>query len=213
MNQDNAPSTPVPGHRWASNLEPELGLGIIQSIEKESVVVSFPACEETRRYSREASPLYRVRYQPGTTVRSREGADGIVTTVSELDGLLTYHGQNIILPEQDLHPGMTERSPAERLSQGQVTDNALFELRLNAIQMMFQWRKSPVRGLFGGKIDLIPHQLYVAYEVANRQLPRVLLADEVGLGKTIEACLILNRMLICGRIKRCLLYTSPSPRD
>ncbi|MDP7051788.1 MAG: RNA polymerase-associated protein RapA [Verrucomicrobiota bacterium] len=210
MNLDKTPSIPVPGQRWASNLEPELGLGIIQSIENQFVVVSFPACEETRRYSREASPLYRVRFQPGATVRNMEGADDIVTTVSDFDGLLTYHGENIILPEQDLHPGMTDRSPGERLLQGQVTDNALFELRLNAIKMMFQWRKSPVRGLFGGKIDLIPHQLYVAHEVSNRQLPRVLLADEVGLGKTIEACLILNRMLICGQIKRVLILL-PNP--
>ena len=44
----------------------------------------------------------------------------------------------------------------------------------------------------GGRIDLIPHQLYIANEIANRFCPRVLLSDEVGLGKTIEACLILQ---------------------
>ncbi|SVA34668.1 uncharacterized protein METZ01_LOCUS87522, partial [marine metagenome] len=37
VNQDNTPSSPVPGQRWASNMEPELGLGIIQSIENQSV--------------------------------------------------------------------------------------------------------------------------------------------------------------------------------
>ena len=205
MNQDNTPPSPVPGQRWASNLEPELGLGIIQSIEDQSVVVSFPACEETRRYSRESSPLYRVRFQAGATVRSQEGTDCTVTTISEFDGLLMYHGENIVLPEQELHPSMTDRNPEGRLLRGQTTDNALFELRLTAMNMMFHWRKSPVRGLFGGKIELIPHQIFVAHEVSNRQLPRVLLADEVGLGKTIEACLILNRMLVCGRVKRVLI--------
>ena len=186
-------------------MEPELGLGIIQSIENQSVVVSFPACEETRRYSRESSPLYRVRFQSGATVRSDGGADCTVTRVSESDGLLTYHGENIVLPEQELHASMTDRSPIVRLLRGQTTDNALFELRLRAIKMMFHWRKSPVRGLFGGKIELIPHQMFVAHEVSNRQLPRVLLADEVGLGKTIEACLVLNRLLVCGRVKRVLI--------
>ena len=205
MNQDNTPPSPTPGQRWASNLEPELGLGIIQSIENQSVVVSFPACEETRRYSRESSPIYRVRFQSGATVRSQEGADCTVTSVSESGGLLTYHGENIVLPEQELHASMTDRSPVERLLRGQTTDNALFELRLNALKMMFHWRKSPVRGLFGGKIELIPHQMFVAHEVSNRQLPRVLLADEVGLGKTIEACLVLNRLLVCGRVKRVLI--------
>lgn len=128
-----------------------------------------------------------------------------MTTISESDGLLMYHGENIVLPEQELHPSMTDRNPEGRLLRGQTTDNALFELRLSAMNMMFHWRKSPVRGLFGGKIELIPHQMFVAHEVSNRQLPRVLLADEVGLGKTIEACLILNRMLVCGRVKRVLI--------
>ena len=202
MNQDNTASSPAPGQRWASNLEPELGLGIIESIESQSVVVSFPACEEIRRYARESSPLYRVSFQSGATIRSKEGIDYTVTNVSESDGLLTYHGENIILPEHELHASMTDRSPVERLLQGQTTDNDLFELRLNAMNMMFHWRKSPVRGLFGGKIELIPHQLFIAHEVSRRQLPRVLLADEVGLGKTIEACLILNQMIVCGRVNR-----------
>jgi len=205
VNQNNTAPSPTPGQRWASNLEPELGLGIIQSIERESIVVSFPACEETRRYALESSPLYRVSFQSGSTIRSQEGADHIVTNVSESNGLLTYHGKNIILPEQELHASMTGRSPVERLLQGQSTDNDLFELRLNAMNMMFRWRKSPVRGLFGGKIELIPHQLFVAHEVSGRQLPRVLLADEVGLGKTIEACLILNQMIVCGRVNRAII--------
>lgn len=174
------------------------------------MLVSFPACEETRRYSRESSPLYRVRFQTGATVRSETGADCTVTRISESDGLLTYHGENFALPEQELHASMTNRSPVARLLRGQTTDNALFELRLNAMKMMFRWRKSPVRGLFGGKIELIPHQIFVAHEVSSRQLPRVLLADEVGLGKTIEACLILNRLLACGRAKRVLILL-PNP--
>jgi len=210
VNQDYTPPTPVPGQRWASNLEPELGLGIIRTIDDQSAVVSFPACEETRRYSRDSSPLYRVRFQTGATVRSEAGADCIVTRVSESDGLLTYHGENFALPEQELHASMTNRSPVSRLLQGLTTDNTLFELRLNAMKMMFHWRKSPVRGLFGGKIELIPHQIFVAHEVSSRQLPRVLLADEVGLGKTIEACLILNRLLACGRAKRVLILLPTS---
>ena len=43
--------------------------------------------------------------------------------------------------------------------------------------------QSPLTGLIGARTSLIPHQLYIAREVANRAAPRVLLADEVGLGK------------------------------
>jgi ATP-dependent helicase HepA len=45
---------------------------------------------------------------------------------------------------------------------------------------------------------LIPHQLYIAHEVGKRFAPRVLLADEVGLGKTIEAGLIIHQQLKTG---------------
>ena len=71
-------------------------------------------------------------------------------------------------------------------------------------------RKSPVRGFLGGRIDLIPHQLYIAQEVANRHAARVMLSDEVGLGKTIEACLILHRLLLSGRANRILVLVPES---
>ena len=66
------------------------------------------------------------------------------------------------------------------------------------------------RGFIGARIDLIPHQLYIANEVGTRHAPRVLLADEVGLGKTIEACLIMHRQIVSGKISRALVLV-PEP--
>ena len=57
---------------------------------------------------------------------------------------------------------------------------------------------------------MIEHQLYLAQEVTNRLQPRVLLADEVGLGKTIEACLILHRLHLTGRAERALIILPES---
>ena len=62
-----------------------------------------------------------------------------------------------------------------------------------------------LRGLLGPRVDLIPHQFYIAEEVGQRHAPRILLADEVGLGKTIEAGLIIHQQLITGRAKRVLI--------
>ena len=60
-------------------------------------------------------------------------------------------------------------------------------------------------GLSGARINLILHQLYIAQEISERFAPRALLADEVGLGKTIEACLILHKQLLTGRAQRALI--------
>ena len=86
--------------------------------------------------------------------------------------------------------------PEDRLINGQVDQKEAFELRHETLSRLSVARQSPVAGFVGGRIDLIPHQLYIASTVANRYLPRVLLADEVGLGKTIEACMILHLSLI-----------------
>jgi superfamily II DNA or RNA helicase len=52
-----------------------------------------------------------------------------------------------------------------------------------------------------------PHQLAVANAVTRAFPRRFLLADEVGLGKTIETGLVLKRLLLTGRIRRCLILT------
>src|SRR5690606_31509505 len=76
--------------------------------------------------------------------------------------------------------------------------------------LMHKHRQSPIFGLAGPRVQLLPHQLYIADEVASRHAPRVLLADEVGLGKTIEAGLVLHQQLISGRVKRALIVVPTS---
>ncbi len=70
--------------------------------------------------------------------------------------------------------------------------------------------RSPAWGLASARVDLIAHQLRVAEIVAQRRPPRALLADEVGLGKTIEAGLILARLLATGRVSRALVLAPAS---
>lgn len=55
------------------------------------------------------------------------------------------------------------------------------------------------------RAGLIPHQLFIAQEVGRRYAPRVLLADEVGLGKTIEAGMIIHQQVLAGRAERILI--------
>jgi ATP-dependent helicase HepA len=112
--------------------------------------------------------------------------------------------------EQEVSSVTSVSLPQERLLAGQVDPGEVFDLRYRALRAQARFRQSEVRGYLGGRLELLPHQFYILQQVAARQVPRVLLADEVGLGKTIEACLILQRLLAVGRAKRVLILVPES---
>ncbi|MBL7114980.1 MAG: DEAD/DEAH box helicase family protein [Kiritimatiellae bacterium] len=200
----------VPGQRWISLTEPELGLGLVVQVLHRHVQVLFPGGGETRAYAADNAPLKRVHFAPGDCVRGHEGAELTITSVHEQGGLFTYIGEGGSLEESALCDSLSFDDPEARFLSGHVDATELFELRMVTLRHQHEIQQSPVRGFVGARIELLPHQLYVAHEVSRRQLPRVLLADEVGLGKTIEACLILHRMILCGTVRRALVLV-PSP--
>mgnify|MGYP006242461619 FL=1 len=51
------------GQRWVSENEPELGLGLVEEVNKFQVHLSFPVAEETRIFASENPPLKRVVYK------------------------------------------------------------------------------------------------------------------------------------------------------
>lgn len=200
------------GQRWISEPEPELGLGIVLDVEHARVKMFFPASNGMRLYASESAPLRRVRFKVGETVTSHEGESFEVQIILDrADGVLTYGGpKGERLIETQLSDVLLVDKPSERIPVGQVEDIAVFDLRTEALSLRHRIAKSPAHGFTGARIDLIPHQLGIANEVANRQSPRVLLADEVGLGKTIEACLILHRLHLTGKAERILILV-PEP--
>lgn len=198
------------GQRWISETEPELGLGILESVERLQIRLVFPASNEARIYSTSNAPIKRVEFRVGDAVQSHAGASITVEEVKVTDGLITYVGGRVEIPEAELADTISFSKPEDRLINGQVDQKEAFQLRFETLQRLCVARQSPVAGFVGGRIDLIPHQLYIASTVANRYLPRVLLADEVGLGKTIEACMILHRLHLTGRAKRVLIILPES---
>ncbi|MFP6682163.1 MAG: SNF2-related protein, partial [Gammaproteobacteria bacterium] len=198
------------GQRWISNTESELGLGIVIENSDRRVTVSFPAVGERRVYASDNAPLSRVMYDVGETIRSADGVSLEVTERYEANNCFIYagiagDGGEGILPELELDSFVQFSRPLDRLFAGQIDKNNSFLLRAESLRHQHRHRQSAGYGLLGPRVQLLPHQFYIATQVAQRYHPRVLLADEVGLGKTIEAGLILHQQLLSGRADRVLI--------
>lgn len=204
-----------PGQRWISDAAPEMGLGTVIDVDHRTVTISFGTTGESKTYAKETAPLTRVIFAPGDRILGNEGWSINIKTVKEENGLLTYvgirdDGTSAELEEGSLDNFIQLNRPGDRLLTGQIDQNKWFELRYQTRLHLNRLIHSDLYGLTGGRTSLIPHQLYIAHEVANRFAPRVLLADEVGLGKTIEAGLILHQQLLTERAQRVLIVVPES---
>lgn len=205
----------IPGQRWISNTEASLGLGIVTGAENRRVSISFPAASEERVYAIDNAPLNRIAYTPGNTVKNLDGETFRVLDVMDHNGMLIYKvenesGEEDILPEVDLDCFVHFNSPKDRLLSGQIDPLKFFNLRQDTLNYLRDYQQSDVVGLLGPRVQLLPHQLFIAHQVAGRNAPRVLLADEVGLGKTIEAGLIVHQQLQSGLANRILILVPDS---
>ncbi len=205
----------IPGQRWISNTESELGLGLILEVSFKRVTVLFLASDERRIYASDNAPLTRVSFAVGDIIESIDEEEITISRLIHKDGLIIYVGNNAVgeeihLEEIELNHHIQFNKPQDRLFTGQIDPSTWFLLRYETWQRLQQHQQSPVKGLMGGRTSLIPHQLYIAHESANRSAPRIMLADEVGLGKTIEAGLILHHRLLNGLTHRVLIIVPES---
>ena len=175
----------MPGQRWVSDAEPELGLGVVMSAGNGRVSILFPAADDRREYALESAPVRRVAFEVGDKLKTHDGKSGLIEEVKEEGGFLHYQLKGEWIPEAGLADTISFSSPFDRFMGRQLDEPHLFNVRNEALAWQSKIRKAPNRGFTGGRIDPIEHQLYLAQEVTNRLQPRVLLADEVGLGKTI----------------------------
>ncbi|MEM6051361.1 RNA polymerase-associated protein RapA [Erwinia sp. P7711] len=200
------------GQRWISDTESELGLGTIVAVDTRMVTILFPATGENRLYARNDSPVTRVMFNPGDTITSYEGWQLEVEEVTTENGLMTYIGTRldtqetgVVMREVMLDSKLVFSKPQDRLFAGQLDRMDRFALRYRARKYQSEQYRLAVSGLRGMRTSLIPHQLHIAHDVGRRHAPRVLLADEVGLGKTIEAGMIIHQQLLAGRADRVLI--------
>jgi ATP-dependent helicase HepA len=192
----------APGQRWISLAEPELGLGTVLRIEGRTVQVVFAASGTLRAYATHAAPLQRAQFRPGDKI-SGGGRRFVVERVESHNGALRYVGAEASLSEGELDDAQDLSRADARLIAGRVDSPDRFDFRAAALMRRAE---APLTGL-GPDVG--------AYRSSriNCESPRCRIApagaraaaDEVGLGKTIEAGMILGQLLASGRIARVLV--------
>ncbi|MFL0802977.1 MAG: DEAD/DEAH box helicase family protein [Agarilytica sp.] len=196
----------VQGQRWVVDSEPELGLGTVIETEGRHVKIFFDQADCERTYAINQAPLTRIRFAVEDEIKTVEGELSTVIAVHEQNGLCFYELDDTrIIPETSLSSEIQLNQPFMRLMTGQLDKPRWFHFKRELSAAITRLWQSRLNGLLGIRANLIPHQLSVAWNACEHQNVRVLLADEVGLGKTIEAGMILSRLIKLERAERVLV--------
>jgi ATP-dependent helicase HepA len=193
-----------PGDRLRHRFNPDLGPGLVDAVEGRALVVSFPDSGESLRIAADSDAIRPLEFPVGSQASLRAtGETVIVESLPAAGRVRLTDGREV--DEDELWPLQVGESPVERLAIGDVDSLEQISLRLDALHLAAVREADGLGSFLGGRIRLFPHQLHVA-EAATRTDPvRWLLADEVGLGKTVEACLVLNHLMRTGRAERTLV--------
>lgn len=141
----------------------------------------------------------------GKTVRHSDLGEGVVVGLESGGFARVYfrsHGEQKV-PRESLREAMgwTERVV---LGMRPATPEALERLSL-AIEAVELPLMESAAVLTAARVHLLPHQIVLVHRIANASPRRFLIADEVGLGKTIETALILRELASRGELKRALM--------
>ncbi len=194
----------IPGQRWVSDAEPELGLGTVLRCDDRAVQVLFAKSGVVRNYASHNAPLTRAAFRVGQRITGH-GVALVIERIDLRDGLLVYSGERRELTEGQLDDEQSLSQADARLISARIDKPHQYELRKQVQFARAAARRSEAWGILSARIDLLPHQLGVVAACMEREHPRALLADEAGLGKTIEAGMLIARMLAMGRARRVLI--------
>ena len=199
-----------PERSWATGdylthrFNPELGIGRVTALDGRALVVEFPRSGASLRLAADTEALMAVDLDPGLPVRITATQQETTIAARLPDGTLRLANGHTA-SSHELWPLELEGALLERLASGDLDEVEDFVTRLDILHILRLREADGLGSFLGGRVRLFPHQLYAAERASATDPVRWLLADEVGLGKTIEACLILNRLVHAGKIERCLV--------
>lgn len=199
--------------------QPEWGTGHLLSLEDEGMkaVVAFPARENGAPIlvTTRGGALVHSALLPGDGVRTAKGKVGVVVREEEGGrGLRRYvlqldDGTETELPETEVRALPPKPDLVAMMKEGRIADGKNFLLRRATLKLDDERRNDAFGALLASRVMVKPHQVGVVQRVLSSRRPRFVLADEVGLGKTIEAGMIFSALRLAGLAKR-VLVVAPS---
>jgi ATP-dependent helicase HepA len=191
------------GSKLVHPFNPELGVGLVRKIEGRFLVVYFPGADREVTLAAEGSGLEPLVLGAGAAAVLLESDEEV--TIAEHDDGTYVLADGRRVPDAALWPLEATDTPLEKLAHGQLARMSSFRNRIEGLKLMRLREAGGLGSFLGGRIELFPHQLHTALAAARMTDVRWLLADEVGLGKTIVACLILSALVRTGRAERALI--------
>ena len=201
------------GMKVVQRAQPGWGVGHVTEVSDDPPRLSaqFPGRGEVMLSSRDPQ-LVRFRFAAGSPALLADGtAARVLRPLPGPQGELYRYTVEVsgkkpgIRSEADLRAVPPRAGPAEQLAAGRWGGADDFALRSEAVRLDLERRADALGALFASRVYVKPHQVSVAHHVLSAAQPRFVLADEVGLGKTIEAGLVLSALLHAGLVRRCLV--------
>ncbi|MBK8173473.1 MAG: DEAD/DEAH box helicase family protein [Sandaracinaceae bacterium] len=163
----------------------------------------MPTWVSITRGSREARLIEVPSFVPGQRISHAEHGEGVVVD-AERNGYVRafFAGGERLVAVAALQPFLsrTERVISSVTADDERRREAWLEYEAHALPLM-----ESAAALTAAPIDLLPHQVVLTHRIATASPRRFLVADEVGLGKTIEAALLLRELASRGELTRALL--------
>ncbi|WNG33204.1 helicase [Archangium violaceum] len=209
----------VPGNKVRYLPQPEWGVGHLMALQDAGAkaLVLFPAREgEPVLVSTKGGALVPYVLTKGEPVQTAKGRRA--TVVGEEEGgrglrryVIRYadSGEEDEMPESEVHALAPRSDLLSTLREGRVGESRAFTLRKQALVLDDERRCDALGALLASRVMVKPHQVGVVQRVLSARRPRFVLADEVGLGKTIEAGMVFSALRLSGLARR-VLVVAPS---
>ena len=178
-------------------IESDASLGAAKVLDDSSdsfISVVFLNSREERNYTRKNPPFKRIKFHVGQKVTCKNIGEVTVEKIEELAGIFHFQSDGGSFSEDDICDIVFDFGLTDLLRQSHISQPKDLQLRQDVSRLLDERESHPFKGIAGCRVELLPHQIWVANKACSQPKIRALLADEVGLGKTIEAGLIFSSL-------------------